>query len=303
MYKTKVISTGKYLPKDLITNEDLEKMVDTSDEWITTRTGIKTRHKAVETVLDLAYLSSMDAINKENYDLNKIDLIIVATITNELKSPSIASMLQAKLGLNDKHVMAFDINAACTGFVYALELASSLLQGSYKSALIVGVEKMTSIIDFTDRSTSILFGDGSGAMILEKGNNKTIFYNDSRGDDKGILTVDNYLSMNGPRVYQFAVDVLSKSINKILDENNLTLEDIDVIIPHQANLRIIESMIKDLNVDSNKVLININKYGNTSAASIPITIAEHKESVKEEQTALLIGFGGGFTWGAAIMKI
>lgn len=303
MYKTKVISTGKYLPKDIITNGDLEKMVDTSDEWITSRTGIKTRHKATESVLELAYLSSMDAINKNNYDLNKIDLIIVATITNELKSPSIASLLQAKLNLNDKHVMAFDINAACTGFVYALEIASSLLQGNYQSALVVGVEKMTSIVDFTDRSTSVLFGDGSGSMILEKGDNQTYFYNDSRGDDREILKVDKYLTMNGPRVYQFAVEVLNESIKKILTDNNLTLKDIDVIIPHQANIRIIETMIKDLNIESDKVLINIDKYGNTSAASIPITIAEYKEKVKEEKTALLIGFGGGFTWGAAIIKI
>lgn len=302
-YKIKTKAFGKYLPKEVITNEDLSKLVDTNDEWITTRTGIKERRKASEDVLEMAYLSAIDAIDKYNYDVNKIDLIIVATITAEQKTPAIANLLQAKLGLNNKQVMAFDLNAACTGFIYALEVASSLLQGTFKSALVVGVEKMTNVIDFTDRSTCILFGDASGAMILEKGDNITHFYNDSKGDDRGILNVTDKITMNGPRVYQFAVETLNQSINKILNDNNLTLADIDVIIPHQANIRIIDTMIKDLNIEREKVLVNIQHYGNTSAASIPVTIAEYKEEVKEEKNALLIGFGGGFTWGASIIKI
>jgi len=302
-YKIKTKAFGKYLPKKVITNEDLSKLVDTNDEWITTRTGIKERRKASEDVLEMAYLSAVDAIDKYNYDVNKIDLIIVATITAEQKTPAIANLLQAKLGLNNKQVMAFDLNAACTGFIYALEVASSLLQGTFKSALVVGVEKMTNVIDFTDRSTCILFGDASGAMILEKGDNITHFYNDSKGDDRGILNVTDKITMNGPRVYQFAVETLNQSINKILNDNNLTLADIDVIIPHQANIRIIDTMIKDLNIEREKVLVNIQHYGNTSAASIPVTIAEYKEEVKEEKNALLIGFGGGFTWGASIIKI
>lgn len=302
-YKIKTKAFGKYLPKEVITNEDLSKLVDTNDEWITTRTGIKERRKASEDVLEMAYLSAVDAIDKYNYDVNKIDLIIVATITAEQKTPAIANLLQAKLGLNNKQVMAFDLNAACTGFIYALEVASSLLQGTFKSALVVGVEKMTNVIDFTDRSTCILFGDASGAMILEKGDNITHFYNDSKGDDRGILNVTDKITMNGPRVYQFAVETLNQSINKILNDNNLTLADIDVIIPHQANIRIIDTMIKDLNIEREKVLVNIQHYGNTSAASIPVTIAEYKEEVKEEKNALLIGFGGGFTWGASIIKI
>lgn len=302
-YKIKTKAFGKYLPKEVITNEDLSKLVDTNDEWITTRTGIKERRKASEDVLEMAYLSAVDAIDKYNYDVNKIDLIIVATITAEQKTPAIANLLQAKLGLNNKQVMAFDLNAACTGFIYALEVAASLLQGTFKSALVVGVEKMTNVIDFTDRSTCILFGDASGAMILEKGDNITHFYNDSKGDDRGILNVTDKITMNGPRVYQFAVETLNQSINKILNDNNLTLADIDVIIPHQANIRIIDTMIKDLNIEREKVLVNIQHYGNTSAASIPVTIAEYKEEVKEEKNALLIGFGGGFTWGASIIKI
>lgn len=303
-YKSKIVSTGKYLPEGVITNFDLEKLVDTNDEWIVSRTGINTRRKALESVLDMAYNASMDAIKKAEYDKDKIDLIIVATITNEIKSPSIANLLQEKLGLNDKQVMAFDVNAACTGFVYALEVATSLLQsGKFKSALVVGSEKMTNIVDFTDRNTCILFGDGAGSIIVEPGDIDSVFYNDSKGDNTKILEVDKYVKMNGPRVYQFAVDIIPKTINKILRDNNLTLDDIDVIIPHQANKRIVESIIKEMNLSDDKVLLNIDRYGNTSAASIPITIAEYKEENKDLKTILIVGFGGGFTWGAAILKI
>lgn len=303
-YKSRIVSTGKYLPEGVITNFDLEKLVDTNDEWIISRTGIKTRRKALESVLDMAYNASMDAIKKAEYDKDKIDLIIVATITNEIKSPSIANLLQEKLGLNDKQVMAFDVNAACTGFVYALEVATSLLQsGKFKSALVVGSEKMTNIVDFTDRNTCILFGDGAGSIIVEPGDIDSVFYNDSKGDNTKILEVDKYVKMNGPRVYQFAVDIIPKTINKILRDNNLTLDDIDVIIPHQANKRIVESIIKEMNLSDDKVILNIDRYGNTSAASIPITIAEYKEENKDLKTILIVGFGGGFTWGAAILKI
>lgn len=303
-YKSKIVSTGKYLPEGVITNFDLEKLVDTNDEWIVSRTGINTRRKALESVLDMAYNASMDAIKKAEYDKDKIDLIIVATITNEIKSPSIANLLQEKLGLNDKQVMAFDVNAACTGFVYALEVATSLLQsGKFKSALVVGSEKMTNIVDFTDRNTCILFGDGAGSIIVEPGDTDSVFYNDSKGDNTKILEVDKYVKMNGPRVYQFAVDIIPKTINKILRDNNLTLDDIDVIIPHQANKRIVESIIKEMNLSDDKVILNIDRYGNTSAASIPITIAEYKEENKDLKTILIVGFGGGFTWGAAILKI
>lgn len=304
----KTLSTGSYLPKNVVTNFDLEKLVDTSDEWITTRTGIKERRKADEDVATLAYLAAKDAIDKINYDIENIDLIIVATITAESKSPSVASLVQAKLGLNGRKIMALDVNAACTGFVYALEVASSLMTNNkYKNALVIGSEKMSNVIDYTDRNTCILFGDGAGAMIIEStddSNYNSFYYNDSKGDEAGILTVNEFLAMNGPRVYQFAIDVIPKAINEVLLSANLTIEDIDVFIPHQANLRIIESMIKSLNVDSSKVVINIDKYGNTSAASIPIAIDEYKSSnSKTGKTVLLVGFGGGFTWGAAILKI
>ena len=174
-YKTKVVSTGRFIPDKILTNDDLSKMVDTSDEWIYTRTGIKTRHIADESVLELAYLAGLDAIKKGNVDKNDIDLIVVATITAEQKTPSIANMVQKKLEIENTQVMTFDLNAACTGFVYALEVASALVQTNFNKALVIGVEKMTNVVDFTDRNTCILFGDAAGAMIIEKGNDDIFF--------------------------------------------------------------------------------------------------------------------------------
>ena len=305
MYKINVLGAGKYLPKKIISNCDLEKLVDTSDEWITSRTGIKERRKSDISVVDMGYLASLDVISKLDYNVNKIDLIIVATITNEFKSPSVASLIQEKLGLNDKHVMAFDINAACTGFIYAMEMASALLNSNnYRSALVIGSEQMTNIVDYTDRNTCILFGDGAGAVIIENGHDESHFYNDSKGDNKGILRVKDYVDMNGPRVYQFAVDIIPKTIDMILKKANLSLKDLDIIIPHQANIRIIDSMKKDLNINDSLVFENIEKYGNTSAASIPIALAEYKENnMNKINNILLVGFGAGFTWGASLIKL
>lgn len=305
MYKINVLGAGKYLPKKIISNCDLEKLVDTSDEWITSRTGIKERRKSDISVVDMGYLASLDVISKLDYNVNKIDLIIVATITNEFKSPSVASLIQEKLGLNDKHVMAFDINAACTGFIYAMEMASALLNSNnYRSALVIGSEQMTNIVDYTDRNTCILFGDGAGAVIIENGHDESHFYNDSKGDNKGILRVKDYVDMNGPRVYQFAIDIIPKTIDMILKKANLSLKDLDIIIPHQANIRIIDSMKKDLNINDSLVFENIEKYGNTSAASIPIALAEYKENnMNKINNILLVGFGAGFTWGASLIKL
>ncbi|HLS99930.1 MAG TPA: beta-ketoacyl-ACP synthase 3, partial [Acholeplasma sp.] len=237
----------------------------------------------------------------------KIDLIVVASITNPMKSPSIANLVQAKLGLNDRHVMTFDVNAACSGFVYALEVASSLLlAGNHKSALVIGSEHMTSILDYTDRGTCILFGDGAGSVILEKSEDPTDeihFFNGSRGDDTGILWIDPLVKMDGREVYKFATDIMPKAIEQVLKKANLTLDDIDLIIPHQANIRIIQSVAKDMNLPLERFLVNIDEYGNTSSASIPILLDEYKQKHKEPKRALMIGFGGGFTWGAAILKV
>lgn len=303
-YKTNIIATGRYVPEKILTNDDLSKMVDTSDEWIYTRTGIKTRHITEGTVLNMAYHAAVDVINKAKIDKNEIDLIVVATITAEQKTPSIANMVQKMLEIENNHVMSFDINAACTGFVYALEIAASLVHTNFNKALVIGVEKMTNVVDFTDRNTCVLFGDGAGAMLIEKGNDDIFFYNDSNGDLSNLLTVDSDIKMDGRKVYLFAVDIIPKAIYRILEENNLTLDDIDYIIPHQANVRIIDAFVKTIGFDRNKVLINIDRYGNTSAASIPIAVDEYKDKNKDERkNVLLVGFGGGFTWGASIIKI
>lgn len=304
----KIVSSGKYVPETLITNEDLEKLVETSDEWIVTRTGIKTRHRAVdELTSDMAYKAAMNAVNRVNYDLSKIDLIIMATITGDQMTPSTANFVQAKLGLNHE-VMSFDINAACTGFVYGLEVAASLLQsGRFRAALVIGGETLTKIVDYTDRNTCVLFGDGAGAMIIEPAyveRNKAYFFNAARGDTNNILTVVSKIKMDGKKVYQFAVDAMQQAIQKVLDESGLDISEIDQIIPHQANERIIQSVSKSMNIPLEKFMLNLSEYGNTSAASIPITISEYfdREDIKG-QKILLVGFGGGFTWGSAILQL
>lgn len=302
--KFKFISSGHYVPSEIITNDDLSKIVDTNDEWIYTRTGIKERRKAAlnELPSDLALNASLDAIKKVNYDANKIDLIIVATIKGDQITPSTANVLQGKLGIEE--AMSFDINAACTGFVYALEAAAALLrQGRHKSALVVGVEKLTDLTDYTDRQTCILFGDGAGAVILEADPNgdDIHFYNAATHDNNEYLTVNQYIKMDGRRVYLFAVDIIEKSIRKILEDNNLTMNDIDAIIPHQANERIIQGVAKAMELSMDKFIVNIAKYGNTSAASIPITIDEYRVKFGSNKKILIVGFGGGFTWGSAIL--
>ncbi|CDR30675.1 3-oxoacyl-[acyl-carrier-protein] synthase 3 [Acholeplasma oculi] len=304
----KLISTGRYAPTKVMTNEDFSKILDTNDEWITTRTGIKRRHIAeTETAIDMAYEAALKAIEKVNFNKEDIELIIVASITSPVKTPSIANLVQAKLGLNHKNIVAFDLNAACSGFVYALEVASSMLSsGIYKSALVIGSEHMSSILDWTDRSTAILFGDGAGAAIIEPStdvNDSIFFFNGSRGDDTGILWINPKVQMEGREVYKFAVDIMPKAIDSVLKRAKLSLDDIDVIIPHQANLRIIQSVAKDMGLPLDRFLINLDEYGNTSSASIPILLDEYKDKNKEKKKALLIGFGGGFTWGASILNI
>lgn len=307
--KIKVISTGRYVPKKVVSNKDFESMIDTTDEWIVTRTGIKRRHFASEdeNSVELAYQAALSAIKNKNIDVNTIDLIVVATITNQVRTPSAANLVQAKLGLNNKQVMTFDINAACSGFVYALEVASALINASsHKRALVIGTEHMSSIVDFTDRGTCILFGDGAGAVIIEKSESKedeVFFYNASKGDDEKILWIDPKVKMDGKEVYKFATDIMPKAIEEVLSRANLKIEDIDYILPHQANLRIIQSVSKSMNLPLDRFLINIDEYGNTSSASIPILIDEFKEKDKGIKKVLLVGFGGGFTWGAAILNI
>ena len=306
--KIKIISSGKYVPPNLITNEDLEKIVETSDEWITSRTGIKTRHRAIdEKTSEMAVKAAKHAIERVNYDANKIDLIIMATITGDQSTPSTANFIQAELGLTHE-VMSFDVNAACTGFVYGLEIAASLLQtGRFRAALIIGGETLTSITDYTDRNTCVLFGDGAGAMIIEPAyvdHHKAYFFNAAKGDTAGSLTVINKIKMDGKKVYQFAVEAMEQAIRKVLDDAKLDISDIDMIIPHQANERIIQSVSKSMQIPLDKFMMNLSEYGNTSAASIPMTIADYFDQHQiKGQKLLLVGFGGGFTWGSAIIQL
>lgn len=302
----KVLGTGHYVPNQIITNHDLEKLVETSDEWIVSRTGIKERRKVTtEKTHEMAYLASKEALKKANIDASEIDIIIVATITENQKTPAVANFVAGLLGI-EHDVMSFDINAACTGFVYALELASSLIQQpKYRKALVIGAETLSNVLDYTDRNTCILFGDGAGAVVIEKGNDNNLgyFYNTSKPDMTNTLDVGTYIKMDGRKVFLFAVDVVEKSILKVLEDANLTIDDIDHIIPHQANERIILSVAKSMNVSMDKFVMNIASYGNTSAASIPLTLSEYKEKHKETKRVLFVGFGGGFTYGAAIVEV
>ena len=303
-HKIKVATSGKYTPSTIVTNSDLEKIVETTDDWITSRTGIKERRKAdTETATDMAYYAALDAIEKANYDRSKIDLVIVATITSERQTPSVANLVMGRLGLKEG-IMSFDINAACTGFVYALEIASALISSNhYQSALVIGSERLSNVIDYTDRNTCILFGDGAGAVVIESDPKaKASFYNASKADLADVLTVEKTIRMDGKRVYQFATDVVEKSIRHILEVNQLTIDDIDAILPHQANERIILSVSKSMGIPMSKFELNISTYGNTSAASIPILISEYQANNKNKRV-LLVGFGGGFTWGSAIVEV
>lgn len=303
-----VVSSGRYVPDTIISNHDLEQVVDTSDQWITSRTGIKERHLAFcETTSDLAYKAAKNAIEKAKYDVNKIDLIIVATFTHELRSPSIASLVHAKLGIKQKDVTAFDINAACTEFIYALDIAEKMLRNNAcKSALVIGAEVISNVIDYQDRNTCVLFGDGAGAMILEKDRKKPAYFNiASKPDEELILYVDQYIHMEGQKVYQFASRIIESSISEILAYGNISKEKIKKVIPHQANIRIIQSASKALAIPLELFFVNIQKYGNTSAASIAIAFDEMQETeaLQPGEQVMMVGFGAGLTYGACLITI
>jgi len=309
--KIKIVSTGRYTPPGTLSNADLEKMVDTTSDWIETRTGILNRHIAKdEQTSDMAAKAALAAIAKVNYDINKIDLIVTATISGDQSTPSTSNIIQDKIGLNHRNIMAFDVNAACTGFIYALEVASTLLQtGKFQAALVIGAETLSKLVDYTDRNTCVLFGDGAGAMIIEPSRFKADvheFFSMSNHDQDSVLTViKERIRMDGKRVYAFAVKVVEESIKTILKQAKLKQDDISVIIPHQANFRIIQSVAKSMDIPIDKFFMNIREYGNTSSASIIIALDEYRETHPQlqNQLALLVGFGGGFTCGSAIIKL
>lgn len=315
MNYAKIIGCGSYLPKKILTNKDLETSLETTDEWITSRTGIKERHIAGldETTSDLAYQASLKAIEHAMLDAKDIDLIILATTTPDKIFPSTACSVQAKLGII---CPAFDIQAVCTGFIYALSIAEKFIKtNAAKKILVIGADRMSSITDYGDRTNAILWGDGAGAVIVGSSNKPGILSTHIHADGKyeELLHVprkvenkkiSDTIEMQGNQVFKFAVNTLDKIVDETLTDNNLTKSDIDWVVPHQANIRILEATAKKLEMSMSKVIVTIDKHGNTSAASIPLALDEGVKSgkIKENQTILMEAFGGGFTWGSALIK-
>ncbi len=308
---TKILGVGAYLPSKVLTNYDLEKMVDTSDEWITERTGIKERRIAEnETVVEMALKAAEKAIEQAQIDKEEIELIILATLSPQLGFPATACLVQEALGL-ENNAMAFDISAACSGFLYGLDIADAYLKSQKKkTALVIGAEKLSSIIDWSDRSTCVLFGDGAGAAVVRYEPNDPSDVLSSKLYTKGkewkILYRDlcGYLKMEGRKVFKEAVNGMTKSSLEAIKEAGLTPEDIDLVIPHQANFRIIKALAEKLNIPLEKVYVNVNRYGNTSAASIPIAMYEAIEEGKLQRgmNVLLTAMGGGLTWGSMVLR-
>ncbi|MGC5771412.1 beta-ketoacyl-ACP synthase III [Paenibacillus pabuli] len=319
-----VIGTGKYVPEKILTNSDLEKMVDTNDEWIVSRTGIRERHIAApdQATSDLAYEAAVKALESAGMTGSDLDLIIVATITPDSAFPSTACILQDKLGA--KGAAAFDLSAACSGFVYGLATATSFIQsGMYNNALVIGADCLSRITDYTDRNTCVLFGDGAGAVVVgevPEGRGFKSFDLGAEGAGGGLLqlegggsrlpasaeTVENkkhYIYMNGREVFKFAVRVMGTATVEVLRKAGLERTDVDLFVPHQANIRIIQSAMQRLELPEEKVVVNVDKYANTSAASIPLALVEAAEEgrMKAGDTVLMVGFGGGLTWGASVL--
>lgn len=324
MRNVKIIGTGSYAPSRVVTNSDLSKIVDTNDEWISSRTGI--RERRITTGEDTSALSTkaaLEALKDANIDPLDIDLIIVGTASPDKFIPSTACLVQAEIGA--ENATCFDISAACSGFIYALNIGTQFIKtGQCKTALVIGAEVLSKILDWSDRSTCVLFGDGAGAAILK-----------SSEDENGILSIytgsdgrnaaealgcsavpvrnpfiestekhDSLVTMNGKDIFRFATKVMPKCIEEVLKDQDCTMEDIKYIVPHQANIRIIESAAKRLGIDINKFYVNLDKYGNTSAATIPMALDEMSKAgiLHRGDKIILVGFGGGLTFGSALVE-
>lgn len=321
MTYSRIIGTGGYLPDNVLSNEDLEKMVETSDQWIRERTGIRKRHIAVEgqTTCDLAEAASRQALEAAGVDPEELDLIIVATTTPDKVFPSTACLLQKRLG--NRNSAAFDVQAVCTGFVYALSIADKFIRtGSAKKALVVGAETLSRIINWEDRTTCVLFGDGSGAVVLEASEEPGILSTHLHADGSfdellhvpaGVST--NYdlvkqgqafIEMQGNEVFRVAVRTLGRIVDETLAANDMDKSEIDWLVPHQANIRIISATAKKLDMPMDRVVVTVDEHGNTSAASVPLAlnVAVRDGRIKDGDTVLLEAFGGGFTWGSVLLK-
>ena len=319
---SRIESIGSFLPENIITNQDLEKRVDTSDEWIRTRTGIKQRSIANENQVtsDLALEASREAIKKAGINPKEIDLIIVGTCTPDVATPNVGVMIQKELGL--KNCPAFSIEAACSGFIYALNIANKfILSGESKCALVVGAETLSRITDWNDRNTCVLFADGGGAAILKPSETPGIIYSDIGADGaySDLLYVpygtsrrppsekdnNHFLHMKGNEVFKVAVKKLESIAVNAIKRNNLSVEKIDWFVPHQANIRIIQAVAKRLKMPMEKVIVTLDQHGNTSAASIPLAldVGIIDGRIKKGDTILLQSFGAGFTWGTALLRL
>jgi len=313
MIYSRIAGTGSYLPKKILTNKDFEKMVDTTDEWIFTRTGIRERHIAAkgEHTSDLALEAAKNAIERASVAASDIDLIVVATTTPDKIFPSVATMVQRKLGIAG--CPAFDVQAVCSGFIYALATADNFIKtGSAKCVLVIGAETFSRIVDYTDRSNCILWGDGAGAVILcaseEQGIISTHLHAD--GNFEKMLHVprkedgQEAVHMEGNAVFKMAVNTLDQIVDETLAANNMQKSDIDWLVPHQANIRILQATAKKLDMPMDKVVVTVDKHGNTSAASIPLAldVAVRDGRIKRGDVILMEAFGGGFTWGSALIK-
>ncbi len=321
MSYARIAATGSYLPEKILTNAELEAMVDTSDAWIQERTGIRERHIAAEgqTTCDLAEQASRRALDAAGLEASEIDLIIVGTTTPDRVYPSTACMLQARLGI--KGCAAFDLQAVCTGFIYALGVAEQFIRsGSAKKALVLGADTHSRLVDWTDRGTCILFGDGAGAVILEASDEPGIYSTHLHADGSygELLRVNGgisqgydqlvagtaFVEMRGSEVFKVAVRTLGRIVDETLAANNMSKEEVDWLIPHQANIRIIQATAKKMGMPMEKVVLTIDRHGNTSAASVPLALdsAVRSGQIKRGETLLMEAFGSGFTWGSALLR-
>lgn len=322
--RAKISAVGHYLPEYRLTNFELEKMVDTNDEWIRTRTGISERRILKDPDKATAFMgaeAAKEALEEAGVDPLEIDLVVLATVTPDYLFPATACLVQEMIGA--KNAFAFDLSAACSGFIYALTTGASFIEsGNAKKVLVIGADKMSSILDYTDRNTCILFGDGAGAVILEESEDETGVINSihhTEGDVNCSLyqhaggslnpaTVESvkarqhYITQDGRAVFKKATMGMADVSLEIMQKNNLTADDVDWLVPHQANLRIIEATANRMGVTSDKVMININKYGNTTAGTIPLCLYDWKNKLNKGDDLILAAFGGGFTWGAVYVK-
>ncbi|GFP74905.1 beta-ketoacyl-ACP synthase III [Clostridium fungisolvens] len=324
MVYTKIISTGSYAPNNIVTNDDLSKIVETDDQWISSRTGIRERRISLgENTSALAAKAGLDAINNAGLTPMDIDLLIVATTTPDMFTPSTACIVQDIIGA--KKAYAFDVSAACSGFIYALSVADKIMRaGEEVNALVIGAETLSRIVNWNDRGTCVLFGDGAGAVVLKKSEEKGIISSVLGSDGtlgRSSLTSgefvpknpyiendnkedDIYINMDGKEIFRFAVNKIPQAVNEVLAKAETSLDEVKLIFPHQANLRIVDAAAKKLDLPKEKFYVNLNKYGNTSAASIPLALDEANKNglLQQGDKLVLVGFGGGLTWGSVFLQ-